>query len=291
MNSRQITGIVKLNLRAIKLAMTNTWLSPDIFAQSYDRLSDSYDSSWCRHIERVTIGLLERLQTPNAFKILDLGCGTGLSSRILASKYPSADVTGIDISRGMLGVAEKTTGHPNVSYLVADMMKYIKKTESSSVDIIFSSWAIGYSKPAEIIAHSSRVLKPGGILAFIVNYEDTLPEVFGAYKRTMTRFPEQMNMAMRINFPANRRFLEKQLRGCGLSIQHFKDDHVPINVQRSDEGEILPWLLETGAVAGFDQAMGLDKVSRGRDYFESCLVDVKTLHHHYAEAIAIKNES
>lgn len=291
MNGGKLTGLVKLNLRAVKLAMTNRWLSPDIYADSYDRLSANYDSSWRRHIETVTITLLDRLQAPKALEILDLGCGTGLSSRILASKFPGASVTGIDISKGMLSVAGKMTGPPNVRYKAEDMLIYLEKAEPESVDMIFSSWAIGYSKPGEIIAHASRVLKPGGTLAFIVNFADTLPEVFGAYKRTMIAFPEQMNMAMWPGFPTSRRFLEKHLRGCGFSIEHFRDDHVPINVQRNDKGKILPWLLETGALAGFDQAMNLDRVNRGSEFFESCLVDLKTLHHHFAEAIGIKNES
>ncbi len=289
--TRKIKGLIKLNIRALKLILLNKWLSPDIYADSYNRLSENYDSNWRHHIEMVSINLVERLQETKPLRILDLGCGTGLSTRKLALKFPSATVTGVDVSPGMLIVAKKIKTPSNVRYINEDMLTYLEKSEPSGFDIIFSSWAIGYSKPGEIIAQSSRVLKTGGVFAFIVNYANTLPEVFKAYKQTMLIFPEQMKMAMRPDFPPNKRYLEKNLNSSGFSIQHSRDDSVPINVQRSEDGKILPWLLGTGVLAGFDQAMSLDRECPGKDYFESSLSGIKTIHHHFAEAIAIKNES
>lgn len=284
----KVSSLVKLNLQALGLVMENKWLSNEIFADSYDRLSEKYDSSWRRHIEGVTLSLLDRIQVKDAARIIDLGCGTGLSSRRLAAEFPMASVKGIDISEGMLDVAEGISGPPNIRYLTADMLKYLEKTKPSSCDMVFSAWAIGYSKPVQILANSARVLRAGGTLAFIVNYADTLPEVFCAYRKTMLAFPEQMSMAMCPGFPRNRKFLEKHLAASGLSIRHFNDGVVPVSVQRDSSGRALPWLLETGTLAGFDKAMGLDRESRGREYFESCFSDIQTINHHYAEVIAIK---
>ena len=44
----------------------------------------------------------ERMRMPPTARILDLCCGTGLSTEALVRSYPRARVTGLDASAGML---------------------------------------------------------------------------------------------------------------------------------------------------------------------------------------------
>lgn len=53
--------------------------------------------------------------------ILDVGCGTGMTTRRLARRYPSARILGVDLSEEMIQVARDRTAFSNVVYRVADV--------------------------------------------------------------------------------------------------------------------------------------------------------------------------
>ncbi|HIK42219.1 class I SAM-dependent methyltransferase [Thermoleptolyngbya sp. M55_K2018_002] len=71
-------------------------------ALSYDPITQYAlppNETWVRK------ALLERVQG-NPRRILDLGCGTGTSTRMLKRAFPQAEVIGLDLSPYMLAVAE-----------------------------------------------------------------------------------------------------------------------------------------------------------------------------------------
>jgi cyclopropane fatty-acyl-phospholipid synthase-like methyltransferase len=76
--------------------------------------------------------LVEELQLPVGSSIIDIGCGTGRHSIELAKR--GFNVTGIDISVGMLKEAEKTAHKEkvNVKYIKADAVEF-------SVDEMFDA--------------------------------------------------------------------------------------------------------------------------------------------------------
>jgi ubiquinone/menaquinone biosynthesis C-methylase UbiE len=56
-------------------------------------------------------------------RILDLGTGTGIAARLLARRYPDAEVVGLDLSAGMIGQARRLLPpelHERVRFEVAD---------------------------------------------------------------------------------------------------------------------------------------------------------------------------
>lgn len=66
--------------------------------------------------------LREWLSKCKSGTILDVGCSTGLYARALASEFPSASVTAVDMSKPMLKEARKraTREGVNVSFVLAD---------------------------------------------------------------------------------------------------------------------------------------------------------------------------
>jgi len=60
---------------------------------------------------------LERLLRTN-MEILDIGCGTGISSYYMASK--GAKVTAVDLSKKLIEFARKNSYHDNITYIVED---------------------------------------------------------------------------------------------------------------------------------------------------------------------------
>lgn len=64
---------------------------------------------------------LEKLPTPT--HVLDLGTGTGSVARLVADRFPDAEVVGVDLSEKMIDEARARTESERVSYLVADAQK------------------------------------------------------------------------------------------------------------------------------------------------------------------------
>ncbi|XP_078507141.1 putative methyltransferase DDB_G0268948 [Lissotriton helveticus] len=92
---------------------------------------------------------------------VDIGCGTGESTRFLAAHFQK--VVGIDISKAQIEEAKSVGAPSNVSYLVGSAENL--PLEDSSVDLITTSVAAHWFNIEEFLRESDRVLKPNGCLA------------------------------------------------------------------------------------------------------------------------------
>ena len=274
-----------LNIRMLKLVLAKRWLSKEDYAKSYDEVAVTYDDQWLCQLRPVTEKLLNALPGAGDGDILDLGCGTGLSSLYLENKYPENPVIGVDISPAMLAVAGKKCSKSE--FVEDDILEFLRKRPDNSAALIFSGWAIGYSSPAKIIREARRVLKPDGAFAFVVNYYDTLAPVFYAFRKCMNQFPGQVNMALNPNFPRNAKDLLAQF--TGFTVQLREDGNIPIY---APDGNItLEWLLKTGVLAGFDQVMPLRDNQEIAEYFNKVLKETdKAIEHHYFMGVFIKQK-
>ena len=101
---------------------------------------------------------------PKGSRILDVGCGIGGSSRILA-KYYGFNVTGITISPAQVKRArELTPSGLNCNFQVMDALDL--KFEDGSFDAVWSVEAGAHMKDKERFADEMlRTLRPGGYLA------------------------------------------------------------------------------------------------------------------------------
>ena len=275
-----------LNIRILKLVFAKRWLSIEDYATSYDKIATTYDEHWLRQLRPVTEKLLIDLPEIGIGDILDLGCGTGLSTAYLEKEYPGNPVFGVDISAEMLNVAEEKCSRSKL--IEADIPDFLKSRHEGSAALVFSSWAIGYSSPSKIISEAARVLEPGGVFAFVVNYSDTLKPVFQAFSKCMNRFSGEINMALWPKFPRKAGNLLRPLHRNGFTTQMQEDGDIPIF---PPGGEIsLEWLLKTGILAGFDQVMPLHDNPKINEFFNKALRESEdALLHHYFMGIFIKN--
>ena len=111
--------------------------------------------------EMVRWGGLEKL--PAGTTLLDVGCGIGGSSRVLAKDY-GFDVTGVTISPQQVKRAQELTPEGiNAKFLVDDAMALSFPDES--FDVVWSVEAGPHMPDKAVFAQELiRVLKPGGIL-------------------------------------------------------------------------------------------------------------------------------
>jgi SAM-dependent methyltransferase len=94
-------------------------------------------------------------------RVVDLGCGTGLSTRIWAAH--AVEVVGIDRSEPMLAEARESTHEPNVHYLRGDAANTGLPPES--VDIAVAVQSFHWMDPTSTLAEIARTLRPGGVFA------------------------------------------------------------------------------------------------------------------------------
>lgn len=114
--------------------------------------------------------LVAQIPLEAARRVVDLGCGPGNSTEILARRYPEADVIGIDTSPDMLAVARKRL--PHNTFIEADVASY---TLPEPADVIFANAVLQWVPDhARLLPHLMAQLAPGGVLA--VQMPDNLNE-------------------------------------------------------------------------------------------------------------------
>ncbi|MFC3607777.1 malonyl-ACP O-methyltransferase BioC [Stutzerimonas tarimensis] len=148
-------------------------------AASFSRAAASYDS--VAALQRSVGAELLRCLPPTLrpARWLDLGCGTGFFSGVLADRYPQAEGLALDIAEGMLRHAREA-GHAD-AYIGGDAERL--PLRGSSVDLVFSSLALQWCGDfSSVLAQAERVLRPGGLFAFSSLCAGTLQELRDSWR-------------------------------------------------------------------------------------------------------------
>ncbi|KAM8934458.1 uncharacterized protein RCH25_004910 [Pelodytes ibericus] len=109
----------------------------------------------------------KRLVKPYSSAV-DVGCGTGQSTRILVPYFQK--VLGTDISEAQIEEAKKTDVSPNVTYGVSPAE--VVPVEDASVDLVTACAAVHWFNIEKFLKEVNRVLKPGGCLALFTYVPD-----------------------------------------------------------------------------------------------------------------------
>ena len=106
--------------------------------------------------------ILEQISDGSSF--LDLACGTGILTREIAAKFPSAKIVGIDITKSYLNVAKQNSNSfDNISFILDD-------AEEFKLDLMFdcitASYLPKYCDPEILVKNCIIHLNPGGKIIF-----------------------------------------------------------------------------------------------------------------------------
>lgn len=114
---------------------------------------------------RPALDLIARLAPAAAPKrILDLGCGPGTVTTMLADRWPDAEIVGVDSSTEML--EEARTLLPDVAWVQGDLTTY---APDEAPDLLFTNAALHWVPDHEtLIPRLFGLLAPGGTLAIQV---------------------------------------------------------------------------------------------------------------------------
>lgn len=130
-------------------------------------------------------------------RVVDLGCGTGTSTRYLKDHFRDADVTGIDLSPFYL----QETGEINARFVHGDITA--TGIASGTVDVVCLSYVL-HELPCDVsfqvLREATRILKPHtGVLAVLDMYNPTpssatMKYIFGATEPYLDQYKNLMRV-------------------------------------------------------------------------------------------------
>ena len=127
--------------------------------------AERFDRSVSAHHDR----LLNAAAITAGDRVLDVGCGTGQTTRDAASAAAAGSALGLDLSAAMIFLARKLAaeaGVRNVTFEQADAQIY--PFEAGSFDLAISrTGAMFFGDPEAAFGNIARALRPGGRLALI----------------------------------------------------------------------------------------------------------------------------
>ena len=112
---------------------------------------------------------IQLMRVPAEARVVDVGCGSGWATRLLAGYATNGQVTGIDISDEMIRVArESSSAVPNVDFEVAsaDELPFTDNefTHAFSMESLYY-----YTDVPKALAEIHRVLQPRGLFVAVVD--------------------------------------------------------------------------------------------------------------------------
>ena len=120
-------------------------------------------------------------------KVLDVACGTGDVSFRLHELFPEAEIIGLDLSPGMLRIAEsKLAEMPektrrNISFMEGDSLNM--PFEDDTFDMVTVAYGVrNFERLEDGYREMRRVLKPGGVLCVIELSEPANTLIKGIYR-------------------------------------------------------------------------------------------------------------
>jgi trans-aconitate 2-methyltransferase len=113
---------------------------------------------------RPFLDLIARIDAESPRRVVDLGCGPGNLTRLLAQRWPDADVLGIDSSAEMIDRAKA----PGVRFEVGDLREWVSD-EPDQVDVLVSNATLQWVPDhLELLPRLAERVSPGGWFAFQV---------------------------------------------------------------------------------------------------------------------------
>lgn len=191
---------------------------------------------------RPFVDLLARVEAAAPAVVVDLGCGPGNLTALLAQRWPEASVVGIDSSPEMIDRASADA--PGVGFAVADLRDWLAAAAPGGVDVLVSNatlqWVPGH---LELLPDLVRAVAPGGWLAFQVPGNQDAPS-HTLRDELVAQEPYATHAAGAAHVAAHdaETYL-RALRGLGCEVQAWETTYLHV-LQGPDP--VFGWVSGTG---------------------------------------------
>jgi len=214
------------------------------------------------------IDLLNRIHLGSPQKILDVGCGPGNSTQILAQRWPEANILGIDSSVAMIEKAK--ADYPMSSWQVMDAqhINYVNE-----FDLIFSNAVIHWVPDhVSLINNLIAALKANGILAIQMPLYHEMPVYTLVEQLYYNTFPASHAAIDRVfNFHSAAYYYDLLSQtGCQFTLWESSYFHV-----MASYAQIVEMIKSTGLKPYLDEISG---ESQKAEFAETVLHSLPTIY-------------
>ncbi len=218
----------------------------------YNAGAECYEQDWLSSAKVAVERLAELVDIQPSERVLDAGCGTGFTTRLAArATGPDGLVKGVDISEGMLDVAQRRCAEEGLGtceFIRGELLKTMAAERAGSFDVCTCTWVIGYVSIKDLAGAAAHVLRPGGRLGVCCNAAWSPKEILSVVMRMLARHPWIMRRTVNFPFPSTRRGIRKALRKAGFAdpvvetgtftMQYESGRHILEQFERSGEAEV-----------------------------------------------------
>ncbi|MDR1702945.1 MAG: class I SAM-dependent methyltransferase [Sporomusaceae bacterium] len=135
-------------------------------ANAMAKIYNENDRQPIKVIARMIKNIKNLISVSDKHNFIDVGCGIGNITSLIAKQFQASDVVGIDISREMINRARKNNFASNLQYLEADAINMPFAGRSISCITFFNSWHL-LPHRAQVISELKRIVIPGGLIMIV----------------------------------------------------------------------------------------------------------------------------
>lgn len=100
----------------------------------------------------------------NAERVLDLACGTGISTFAIARRYPDCRVVGVELRDEYLRIAREKARRKKIGNVAFVLSRAEDYRSEEPFDCVTSSYLAKYADLPRLTCNTKAMLKPGGLL-------------------------------------------------------------------------------------------------------------------------------
>jgi SAM-dependent methyltransferase len=194
-------------------------------------------------------------------RVVDLGSGTGLSTRYWAAH--ADEVVGVEPNESMRAFAEQATEAPNVRYVAAS--SYTAGLEDACADLVTAAQSLHWMRPEPVFREIGRILRPGGVFCayeyFALQTPFWEPEAEWARLRDRKRtLRAERGLDATASWPVSRERLEES------GVFRHTRELVLHSIERGDGDRLIGLALSEGSLTTLLEAgvreedVGLDRL-------------------------------
>jgi SAM-dependent methyltransferase len=179
------------------------------------------------HYRKLEIAsIVDAIGQINHETILDVGCGNGFTTRLIAKKFPEALITGVDFSAPMIDEAKKLRA-ANAEFFVGDARSLSRHKEIAGqrFDVVLSSRCLinlaSWDEQKTAIREMQRLLAHDGRLILVENVLDGLVNLnrirvkFGLPEIKVRWHNKYLDMESLMKFLGTLRFFPEHVENIG----------------------------------------------------------------------------
>ena len=149
--------------------------------KKFSRAAESYDS-YAKVQAEVAQKLVAKLSVAQDISgvktILELGCGTGNFTSLLADKFPAAKIVALDFSPEMIAKATHKLNNKNIALICAEGEEFLAGAADTSYDLVASNGSLQwFSDHDSALRNIARILRPGGTFLCSIFGPDSLKKL------------------------------------------------------------------------------------------------------------------